>query len=163
MRRTTRRWRRSPERRRRRRPGGRRPWWWPDGPMRAKPPRMSGLGGSSPPRVVQGLSLLLLAISIWTYVNEFCCKYMLNLCEQLNMIFIMHEHDIIIYSYICVYCDCMCLYVNLCMCLYVICDCVCTCMWIIIVCDFKIGTWNSGFWRSISNVSSAKIVADTYY
>jgi hypothetical protein len=30
--------------------------------MRAKAPRMSGLRGSSPPRVVQGLSLLLFAI-----------------------------------------------------------------------------------------------------
>jgi hypothetical protein len=30
---------------------------------------------------------------------------MLNLCEQLNLIWIMHEHDIIIYSYIYVYCD----------------------------------------------------------
>jgi hypothetical protein len=37
---------------------------------------------------------------------------MLNLCEQLNMICIMHEYDIIIYSYIYVYCDYMCLYVN---------------------------------------------------
>jgi hypothetical protein len=49
------------QKRRRRRPGGRRPsktWWWPDGPMRAKAPRMSELGGSSPPRTVQGLSLL---------------------------------------------------------------------------------------------------------
>jgi hypothetical protein len=52
--------RRMPERRWRRRPRGRR-WWWPGGPMRAKVLRMSGLGGSSPPRVVQGLSLLLLA------------------------------------------------------------------------------------------------------
>jgi hypothetical protein len=40
---------------------------------------------------------------------------MLNLCEQLNLICIMHEHDIIIYSYVYVYCDYMCLYVNLCM------------------------------------------------
>jgi hypothetical protein len=53
--------RRRPERRWRRRPERRR-WWWPGGPMRAKAPRMFELGGSCPPRVVQGLSLLLLAI-----------------------------------------------------------------------------------------------------
>jgi hypothetical protein len=62
---------------------------------------------------------------------------MLNLCEQLNMICIMHEHDIIIYSYIYVYYDWMCLYVNLCMRLYVIFDCVCTCMQIITIYDFR--------------------------
>jgi hypothetical protein len=39
-------------RRWRRRLGGRRPWWWPNGPMRAKALRMSGLGGSSRLRVV---------------------------------------------------------------------------------------------------------------
>jgi hypothetical protein len=65
--------------------------------MRAKAPRMSGLGGSSPPRVVQGLSLLPLAI-MYLLLNDFCCKYMLNLCEQLNLICIMQEHDIILYS-----------------------------------------------------------------
>jgi hypothetical protein len=32
---------------------------------------------------------------------------MLNLCEQLNMICVMHKHDIIIYNYIYVYYDCM--------------------------------------------------------
>jgi hypothetical protein len=53
--------RRRPERRRRRRLKRRR-WWWPRGPMRAKAPSMSGHEGSSPPRVVLGLSLLLLAI-----------------------------------------------------------------------------------------------------
>jgi hypothetical protein len=52
--------RRRPEKRWRRRPGGRRSWW-PEGTMRAKASRMSGLGGSSHPRVVQGLFLLLLA------------------------------------------------------------------------------------------------------
>jgi hypothetical protein len=31
---------------------------------------------------------------------------MLNLCKQLNLIYIMYEHDIIIYSYIYVYYDC---------------------------------------------------------
>jgi hypothetical protein len=51
--------RRRPERRRRLK---RKRWWWPEVSMRAKSPRMSGLGGSSPPTVVQGLSLLLLAI-----------------------------------------------------------------------------------------------------
>jgi hypothetical protein len=65
--------------------------------MRAKAPRMSGLGGSSSRRVVQGLSLLLLAI-MYLLLNDFCCKYMLNFCEQLKLIYIMHEHDIIIYS-----------------------------------------------------------------
>jgi hypothetical protein len=65
--------------------------------MRAKAPRISGLGGSSPPRVVQGLSLLLLAI-MYLLFNNFYCKYMLNLCEQLNLICVMHECDIIIYS-----------------------------------------------------------------
>jgi hypothetical protein len=53
---------------RRRRPGGRR-WWWTRGPMRVKAPRMSGLGGSSPLWVVQGLSLLLLAFVVWLVVN----------------------------------------------------------------------------------------------
>jgi hypothetical protein len=52
------------QKRRRRKPGGRRPWWCPDGPMRVKSSRMSELGESSPPRVVQGLSRLLLAISM---------------------------------------------------------------------------------------------------
>jgi hypothetical protein len=117
----------KPERRWRRRPRGRRPWWWSDGLMRAKAPRMSGLGGSSSPRVVQGLSLLLLAF-MYLLLNDFCCKYMLNLCEVLNMICIMNEHDIIIYNYVYVYYDCMCLYVNLCICLYVIYDCLYTCM-----------------------------------
>jgi hypothetical protein len=58
--------------------GGGRPsrTWWPDGPMRAKAPRM-----------VQGLSLLLLAF-IYLLLNDFCCKYMLNLCKQLNTIYI---------------------------------------------------------------------------
>jgi hypothetical protein len=56
-----RRWRRRPEKRQRRRPGGR-TWWWPDDLIRAKALRMPGLGRSSPLRVVQGLSLLLLAI-----------------------------------------------------------------------------------------------------
>jgi hypothetical protein len=51
-----------PERRRMRRPGGRRPWWWLDGPMRTKAPKMSGLGGSNPLRVVQGLFLFLLVV-----------------------------------------------------------------------------------------------------
>jgi hypothetical protein len=37
-------------------------WWWPGGLMRAKAPTMSRLGGSSLPRVVQGLYLLLLTI-----------------------------------------------------------------------------------------------------
>jgi hypothetical protein len=37
-------------------------WWWPGGLMRAKAPTMSRLGGSSLPRVVQGLFLLLLTI-----------------------------------------------------------------------------------------------------
>jgi anti-sigma factor RsiW len=40
--------RRRPERRRRRRPRERR-WWWRRRPMRAKAPRILGLGGSSPP------------------------------------------------------------------------------------------------------------------
>jgi hypothetical protein len=97
--------RRRPEKRRRRGSGGRRPWWWPDGLMRAKAPRMSGLRGSSPTRVIQGLSILLLAF-MYLLLNEFYYKYILNLCEQLNMICIMHEHDIIICSYIYVYFDC---------------------------------------------------------
>jgi anti-sigma factor RsiW len=42
------------------RPEGRR-WCWRRRPMRAKAPRMSGLEGSSSPRMVQDLSLLLLA------------------------------------------------------------------------------------------------------
>jgi hypothetical protein len=37
--------------------------------MKAKAPRMSGLGGSSPPMVVQGLSLLLLTI-MYLLFNE---------------------------------------------------------------------------------------------
>jgi hypothetical protein len=53
--------RRRPGRRRRRRPGGR-TWWWPDSPIRAKAPSISEFGGSSPSKLVQGLSLLLLAI-----------------------------------------------------------------------------------------------------
>jgi hypothetical protein len=44
---------------RRRRPGGRRRP--KKSPMRAKAPRMFGLERSSPPMVVQGISLLLLA------------------------------------------------------------------------------------------------------
>jgi hypothetical protein len=76
--------------RRRRRPGGRREQRRRRRPerrqrRRAKAPRMSGLGGSSPPRVVQGLSLLLQAF-MYLLLNYFCCKYILNLCEQLNMI-----------------------------------------------------------------------------
>jgi hypothetical protein len=98
--------RRRPERRRRRRPRGRRPWWWPDGPMMVKALRMSGLAGSSPSMMIQDISLLLLAF-MYLLLNECCCKYMLNLYEQLKMIYIMHEHDIIICSYIYVYCDCM--------------------------------------------------------
>jgi hypothetical protein len=52
---------------RRKRPEGRRrserrQWWWLRGSMRAKAIRISGLEGSSPPMVVQGLSLLLLPI-----------------------------------------------------------------------------------------------------
>jgi hypothetical protein len=108
-RRSERRRKRRLERRQRRRPGGRRPsrtWWWPNGPMRVKAPMMSGHRGSSPARVVQGLSLLLLAF-IYLLLNEFCCKFMLNLCEQLNMICIMHKYDIIIYRYIYVCYDCM--------------------------------------------------------
>jgi hypothetical protein len=49
-RRKPRRMRRRPEKRRRRRPTRRQ--------RRAKAPKMSGLGGSSHPRVLQGLSLL---------------------------------------------------------------------------------------------------------
>jgi hypothetical protein len=96
---------RRPKKRRRRRPKGRRPWWWPDGLMRAKASRMPGLRGSSYLRVVQCLSLLLLAF-MYLLLNDFCCKYMLNLSEQLSMICIMHEHDVIIYSYIYLYSDC---------------------------------------------------------
>jgi hypothetical protein len=95
---------RRPERRRRKR-SKRMRWWWPGGPMRAKAPRMFGLRGTSPSRVVQGLSLFLIAI-MYLLLNDFCYKYMLNVCEQLNLICIMHEHDIIIYIYIYVYCDC---------------------------------------------------------
>jgi hypothetical protein len=72
-----------PERRRRRRPRERRPsrtWWWPDGLIRAKDSRMSRLGGSSPSRVVQCLSLQLL-VFMYLLLNDFYCKYMLNLCE----------------------------------------------------------------------------------
>jgi hypothetical protein len=72
--------------------------------MRAKAPKMSGLRGSSLPRVVQGIFLLAF---MYLLLNDFCCKYMLNLCEQLNMICIMHKYDIIIYSYIYIYYDCM--------------------------------------------------------
>jgi hypothetical protein len=81
-----RRWR--PERRRMRRPRGRRPsrtWWWSDGLMKTKALRMFRFGGCSPPMVVQGLSLLLLAF-MYFLLNDFCCKYMLKLCKQLNMI-----------------------------------------------------------------------------
>jgi hypothetical protein len=87
MRRSGGRRRRRPEGRLRRRLGGRRPsrTWWRDGLMSANAPRMSRLGGSSPPRVVQDPSLLLLAF-MYLLLNDFCCKYMLNLCEQLNMI-----------------------------------------------------------------------------
>jgi hypothetical protein len=87
-RRPERRQRRRPKRRRRSRHGGRRPsrtWWWPDGLMRAKAPRMSRFGGSSLPRVVKGISLLLLAF-MYLLLNVFHYKYMLNLCKQLNMI-----------------------------------------------------------------------------
>jgi hypothetical protein len=52
-------------------------WWWPGGPMRAKAPRMSGLRGSSHPRVVQGISLLLLAFVEWLAVN-ICWTYVNN-------------------------------------------------------------------------------------
>jgi hypothetical protein len=83
--------RRRPKRRCRRRPRGRW-WWWRRHPMRAKALRMSGLGGSSPPRMVQGLSLLLLAhIFCWMIWS---CKYLLGLCDlvcvELDM-HIMHE------------------------------------------------------------------------
>jgi hypothetical protein len=53
---------RRPERRRRRMPKKRR---W-----RAKAPRISELGGSSPPRVVQGLFLLLLSFVEWLLVYD---------------------------------------------------------------------------------------------
>jgi hypothetical protein len=82
--------------------------------MRVKASRMSGLEGNSAPRVIQSLSLLLVAI-MYLLLNHFCFKYLLNLCEQLNFIYIMHEYDTIIYGYIYIYCDCECLYVNLCM------------------------------------------------
>jgi hypothetical protein len=95
--------RRMPERRRRRSPERRR-WWWPRGLMRVKAPTMSKLGGSSPLRVVQCLSLLLPTI-MYLLLIDFCCKYMLNLCEQLNLICIMHEHDIIICIFIVVVCE----------------------------------------------------------
>jgi hypothetical protein len=49
--------RRRPKRRWRRRPARRR---W-----RVKAPRMSGLGGSNPPRVVQDLFLLLIRYLLW--------------------------------------------------------------------------------------------------
>jgi hypothetical protein len=55
--------RRRPKKKQRRRPGGR-TWWWPDGPMRVKALRISILRGSSPPRVVQVISLLLFYIYI---------------------------------------------------------------------------------------------------
>jgi hypothetical protein len=80
--------RRRPERRWGMMPGGRR-WWWRRHLMRVKALRMSGLRGSSPPRVVQDLSLFLLAhIFCWM---TWCCKYLLGLCdivyvEQLNLI-----------------------------------------------------------------------------
>jgi hypothetical protein len=54
--------RRRPEKRRRMRPGGRR-WLWSESPMRAKALMMSELVGH-PPRMVQGLSLLLLAFVV---------------------------------------------------------------------------------------------------
>jgi hypothetical protein len=81
-------WRKKEAEAQRRRPGGRRPsrtWWWPDGTIMAKASRMSDLGGSSHPRVIQGLPLLLL-VFMYLLLNGFCCKYMLNLCEQLNKI-----------------------------------------------------------------------------
>jgi hypothetical protein len=53
---------------RRRRPKRRR-WWWLGGPMRAKALRMTVLGGSSPPRMIQGLSFLLLAIMYLLFNN----------------------------------------------------------------------------------------------
>jgi hypothetical protein len=70
-------------RRRRRKPkrGWRRPekrrWWWAGGLMKVKSPWMSELERSSPPKVVQSLSLLLLAI-MYLLLNNFYCKYMLN-------------------------------------------------------------------------------------
>jgi hypothetical protein len=73
--------RRRPKRMRMRRPGGRRPsrtWWSPDDLMRAKTLRIFGLRGSSPPRVVQCLSILLL-VFIYLLLNDFYYKYILNL------------------------------------------------------------------------------------
>jgi hypothetical protein len=61
--------RRRLKRRQRRRPDERR-WWWSGGPMRAKGPRMSRLGWSSPPMVVQDLSLLLLAFVEWLLLYD---------------------------------------------------------------------------------------------
>jgi hypothetical protein len=70
--------------------------------------------------VVQDISLVLLAF-MYLLLNEFCCKYILNLCEQLNIICIMNEHDTIIYSYIYPYCDCeLLLYVLVCELMYVL-------------------------------------------
>jgi hypothetical protein len=72
---------------------------------------------------------------------------MMNLCEQLNLICIMHEHNIIIYNNsssmrIITVCDCelyICLYVNYnCMCSYV--TELCTCLYVNYnVYDFRIG------------------------
>jgi hypothetical protein len=73
--------RRRPKRIWMRRPGGRIPsrtWWSPDDLMRAKTLRMFGLGGSSPLRVVQCLSILLLAF-MYLLLNDFYYKYILNL------------------------------------------------------------------------------------
>jgi hypothetical protein len=120
--------RRMPERRRRRSPERRR-WWWPRGLMRVKAPTMSKLGGSSPLRVVQCLSLLLPTI-MYLLLIDFCCKYMLNLCEQLNLICVMHEHDIIIYNYMHIYCGCM----WTCVCAYMWFVTV-NCVWFVCVCD----------------------------
>jgi hypothetical protein len=52
---------RMPERRRMRMLERRR-WWWAGGPMRVKASRMFGFGESSPPKMVQCLCFLLLAI-----------------------------------------------------------------------------------------------------
>jgi hypothetical protein len=72
--------RRRHERRWRRKLGGRR-WWWRWRLMRAKALWMSGLGGSSFPRVVQGLSILLLAHDIFCWSMTWCYKYLLDLCD----------------------------------------------------------------------------------
>jgi hypothetical protein len=77
MRRRSRESRRRPERRRRRRSRGRR-WWWSRGLMRAKALKMSRLGESSASRVVQDLSLLLLAFV------ECLLLYMLKLIMRIT-------------------------------------------------------------------------------